>query len=561
MLPKTPEREKTYLQQRWEPVVLRLQARARLYRLLSQGSQLAMIAGAVALLTLLAVPELPRSLLALVAGVITGAAAVNVLFRFDDQWRSTQTLLDALRRARALYEAGVAPYQDAASAFTRFVETCEQWLAEGKPLPRDSMPESSKPAAPPAGATPAPSSSSPFGSRFTPAPRMPGSGSGSALASLGSRPPTPPPRHNDDDELDDDDEDDDSESSSGGSSRFGLSGTSPFSSRYRSGDSPFSRSAFGAPASRSTDLRSRLGGSDLGKGDERDADLSHVKAGGSNGGSGVQFAVNYPKEMRAEQWQPLHAYAYLGLAAEEVANDVRRQNTPGTLFKRAPGTRHTLPEGALVTVIPCLKGFQFNPSRVAIGFYKDWHRFDFEMRAVAMRLDEAANGYISFLVDGVLVADLPLSVYVSKHGPRDADTMRMIVRKPYRDLYASYSPRDTQIAERVLRVSEALGMYPLRDVAQVKMDPAGQTAAQPADRDTRLQLIEQADVFQLFWSHDAAESDEVREEWQYALARQRRGGQQADSLFIRAVYWQQPIPPLPEELRHVPLLYQPELGR
>jgi hypothetical protein len=50
-----------------------------------------------------------------------------------------------------------------------------------------------------------------------------------------------------------------------------------------------------------------------------------------------------------------------------------------------------------------------------------------------------------------------------------------------------------------------------------------------------LQLIEAADVFQLFWSSNSMRSQHCQDEWEHALALGR-------PLFIRPVYWEEPLP-------------------
>lgn len=544
MVLKTADKEKNYITGRWEKESKRLRARARRLKFQHQLIQLVIGLCAVLLLGLLALPEVPRSLLVLPAVVIAGAVLLAYLYHFDHDARATQETVEALQREKALFDARVGFYADSGSAFARFVERCESLIGGGK---MHSNEDSQTPAARSSLALPPASTS--LSSRFGPFARSSGSTplSSTRPNPFTGRPALPSSRRDDEDEEDSDsdydyEDDEDDDELENGSGRSSLS--TPFS-RFR--ESPFSRSAappFGS--SGRSDLRARLGGSDAQKGDEREADLAGVHSG--NGSDGVHFAVNYPKEVRTGRWQAMTTYVYLAVAAEAVAADVRnQQSTQQLLYKRSKPTRQTIPEGALVTVTPYLKGFQFNPAQVSIGFYKDWHRFDFEMRATEMRLDEAANGYLSVTVEGVLVADLPLSVYVSKYGAREIDVMRMIVRKPYRALFASYSAVDTQIVERLQRVADALGLYTLRDMVQLK------ASGDPTDE--RLKLIEQADVFQLFWSHAAAESPEVAREWQYALRQFH-----SDPTFIRVVYWQQPMPALPEELRHAALVYQPELG-
>ena len=50
-----------------------------------------------------------------------------------------------------------------------------------------------------------------------------------------------------------------------------------------------------------------------------------------------------------------------------------------------------------------------------------------------------------------------------------------------------------------------------------------------------LELIDQADIFQLFWSSNSMNSEYVRREWEHAQALGRRG-------FIRPTYWEVPMP-------------------
>jgi hypothetical protein len=60
--------------------------------------------------------------------------------------------------------------------------------------------------------------------------------------------------------------------------------------------------------------------------------------------------------------------------------------------------------------------------------------------------------------------------------------------------------------------------------------------------------IESADVFQLFWSRNAAQSQFVAREWQFALSLGRER-------FIRPVYWEKPLAPIPPELASIHFQY------
>ncbi|MEM6529217.1 MAG: hypothetical protein AAF653_13045, partial [Chloroflexota bacterium] len=359
---------------------------------------------------------------------------------------------------------------------------------------------------------------------------------------------------------DDDDDDDDNDSStprprfgSPFGSRSGSGSSSPFGSRSGSGSSsPFgnrpANSPFGSNARFSGGRPIGSSGGMRREGND-DPALAGIPTG--NGNTGMRFTVYYPKELLPNEWQPIKAYAYVGYAVDAIAVDAEGGDpgkVPEILYDRNRTARYRIPEGAHVTVTPRMKGFQFNPHSVNIGFYRTWHRFDFEMRAVNARLDEATNGYLTFTVDGLVVADVPMSVYVARGLNRNQNDMtRRVTRRPYRSVYASFADEDGHLAGRLRRIYDALGMYNMRDLMQLR-EENGWNEDMPG-------AIEDAEIFQLFWSEAAAGSEAVERE--LAAARDR-----AESVenFIRVAYWEQPPARLPESLRHVDSEYVPTIA-
>jgi outer membrane biosynthesis protein TonB len=259
----------------------------------------------------------------------------------------------------------------------------------------------------------------------------------------------------------------------------------------------------------------------------------------------VEFSAYYPKEVVPGKWEKLHAYIFRSTAADMVEKDAdnqlgeRRAEFRGV---RAPAIAD-VPEGALVTATPHLDGFQFNPPSISLGFYKDWHRFDFELRTKFAPLNQSTNGVVTFTVEGIIIADIPLSIYVGQL-VSTGDVRTRAAAKLYHAIFCSYSHRDTQIVSRAERAYKALGLDYLRDVISLK-------SGQEWDEEL-LNLISKADIFQLFWSSAAADSSYVRQEWEYALKLNR-------DKFIRPVYWEEPQPPIPPELGHIHFAYQPDL--
>jgi len=262
----------------------------------------------------------------------------------------------------------------------------------------------------------------------------------------------------------------------------------------------------------------------------------------------VLFSAYYPREVVPEQWEKLHAYVFRAIAAAAVEEDAEKQlGLRAAEFRgvRAPA-KTDVPEGAFITATPQMEGFQFNPPSVSLGFYKDWHRFDFELRAKSAPLNQSTNGLLMFSVEGILVADIPLSIYVGESISPSREQAKAIA-KLYQAIFCSYSHQDQHVVARAERAYKALGLDYLRDVMSLK-------SGQPWSEEL-LNLINKADIFQLFWSHAAAESEHVRYEWEHAL---QVAGWRAN--FIRPVYWEAPQPAIPPELKHIHFAYQPDLG-
>ena len=262
----------------------------------------------------------------------------------------------------------------------------------------------------------------------------------------------------------------------------------------------------------------------------------------------ARLSAYYPKEAAPNTWLPLLAYIFRHSAASKVEADAA-----AALKEKQAGYRPVsgdsaapLAEGALITATPDLPGFQFNPPSASIAFYEDWHALPFKLRAANAPLEQAANGRITFSVEGVIVADLPLSVFVTAQPSAASAASASASADPYDAIFCSYSHKDTAIVERVERAYKALGMDYLRDVTTLRSGEEWNPRL--------LALIDDADIFQLFWSTASAESRYVQQEWEHALALGRAGA------FIRPVYWEQPMPKPPAPLGHLHFHFDPALA-
>jgi hypothetical protein len=105
--------------------------------------------------------------------------------------------------------------------------------------------------------------------------------------------------------------------------------------------------------------------------------------------------------------------------------------------------------------------------------------------------------------------------------------MEPVHAHPYRKIFPSYSHLDVAIVEQAEVLGRALGDVYTRDRTMLR---SGE------DWNARLlELIDDADIFQLFWSSNAMRSEYVKQEWEHALSLGR-------PFFVRPTYWEEPMP-------------------
>ena len=259
---------------------------------------------------------------------------------------------------------------------------------------------------------------------------------------------------------------------------------------------------------------------------------------------GIYFRAYHPRAVAPSVWRRLLVYAHLSEALDEVEQDAGRiLGTEARAYKDvgAPSNMAIAP-GTEITLIPTAEGLEFDPPEQILTWADTWQRAEFRMRAGGARTGHVAHGSIEFYVGPLLVGDLRLDVVVTPEetvgeGPEPDPEMHSA--RLYRSVFASYSHADSRLVEAVENAYRALGMDYLRDVMTLK---SGQSWS-----DELLHKIEEADVFQLFWSKNASRSAYVEQEWRHAI-RQRAG---KGTTFIRPVYWEDALAPVPVELSQI----------
>lgn len=124
--------QKDYLTGRWQNqrdyYSKQSQRAKRRYQLLQAFIGL----GAIAITIVVSFPEVPRWVVAVCSGLVAGAAILEKVYRFGDNWRSFRQTLEGLKQERVFFEEGAGPYEQGSEEERRkrLVTRCEHLIAQ-----------------------------------------------------------------------------------------------------------------------------------------------------------------------------------------------------------------------------------------------------------------------------------------------------------------------------------------------------------------------------------------------------------------------------------------------
>ena len=257
--------------------------------------------------------------------------------------------------------------------------------------------------------------------------------------------------------------------------------------------------------------------------------------------SPVRFSVYHPRAIAPVIWHTLIAYAHIPDALDTVNKDLearlgRAKAKP--YGKGSASATQTIQRGAEIVVVPDLPGCACNPPRISFLWLEDWHCAEFRVRTIseAPASHAAMHGKVSFYVGPILVAEVRVDAVFSSEDRQITSPAAVLSVEPYQAVFVSYSHEDFKIVRELEKAYTALGLEYLRDVRKLRSGEQWDAAL--------LDMIENADIFQLCWSSAARASPYVEREWRHALSKGRPG-------FIRPTYWEEPMPPPPPELASI----------
>lgn len=255
----------------------------------------------------------------------------------------------------------------------------------------------------------------------------------------------------------------------------------------------------------------------------------------------VRFTASYPGSLPPRSWHPLHVFVHRdGLDAELRSRLAELAAGLGPMPARAGvAANSAIRRGTVLEVRPFIEHIRCRPAMARIEWNEELEEADFQISyAGESGPGDVCTGSVMLSAGGVPLAQVPVSLTVAD-GPGPASpgfesaSAGMISK-----VFGSYAHKDADIVARLRAAYQALGI-------QLFVDVLGIQGGQPWRRYLREQIAD-SDLFQLFWSADAAASPEVENEWRYALEVAKRLPQGTN--FIRPVYWREPLPEPPADL-------------
>jgi hypothetical protein len=258
---------------------------------------------------------------------------------------------------------------------------------------------------------------------------------------------------------------------------------------------------------------------------------------------GIQFTAYRPDVIEVDKPYKIIVFAHTTMLA---AGESKPQVDPAAEIKervskalsgedagyqaRGADAKRALPRDGLVTFKLLFEGLKFEGSTTySFSWTGELHQKNFTFTAPPDLEGKVVYGKLRVQAGIILIAEIALSLRVDTAIARSAPTPGFVAQSasPYRNIFVSYSRKDWPVVKRVMGYVSSTGDKFLVDVEDLR---AGQEW-QPG----LLELIRQADVFQLFWSSNAMKSPEVRKEWEFALSLHKPN-------FVRASYWEDPLP-------------------
>lgn len=249
-----------------------------------------------------------------------------------------------------------------------------------------------------------------------------------------------------------------------------------------------------------------------------------------------------PKIMPPQQWSTVDVFIYLRSYQELVQREIQRlehmeNNKYSSLSSEFP---KSIPEGCPIRIKLSSTTLRTNIPEMTIYWYEPYYRLSFRVSAIdPVRAEYSASLDVDVFADDLPVASMRLPIAITSCKSNQPTKPVKTEAQWYENIFASYAREDLSIVRYLKERYAALGLFLFIDLDDLRSGAMW--------RAELFKCIDSSDLFQLFWSKSSRNSKYVEIEWKHALRAQEIKG----SRFIRPVYWEKPIPKIPNELTEI----------
>jgi len=252
----------------------------------------------------------------------------------------------------------------------------------------------------------------------------------------------------------------------------------------------------------------------------------------------VRFTVYRPQTLSPGVWASLLVFAHKTDLVEEPGKPPLDPNERVEAIARAHFGNTPVREagedawsglirGTRLRITADLPGIVCNPDSAEFDWWEPVHHVVFRLRALPYLVGSVVRGAVRIWCGPLLIGEVSLAIRVTASAAAAPPPTVAESAPRYRRIFPSYSHADGAIVDGFAEIVRTFGDEYLRDVVALRSGERW--------RERLPELIEEADVFQLFWSSNSMRSRYCREEWEHALALGR-------PFFVRPFYWEDPRP-------------------
>jgi hypothetical protein len=252
----------------------------------------------------------------------------------------------------------------------------------------------------------------------------------------------------------------------------------------------------------------------------------------------VRFTVYRPQAIPAGIWASLLVFAHKTDLVEEPGKPPLDPNAQVEAIARAHFGRTPVPpaatdsrrgvlRGTRLRITADLPGLHCNPASAEFDWWEPVHHVVFRLLAMPDLVGSVVRGAVRVWRGPLILGEVSVAISIVASLPSEPSRTVADSAARYHKVFPSYSHADGAIVDHVIDVARTLGNEYLRDAVALRVGERW--------RERLPQLIEEADIFQLFWSSNSMRSPYCRHEWEYALSLGR-------PLFVLPTYWEDPRP-------------------